>query len=274
MKIVVTSDLHLGITAGRAIRALAERIAAEAPALTVLAGDLGEPLPDFAACLELFAGLPGDVAVLAGNHDVWARGGHHSRDLWERELPAAVRARGMLWLEDADWHGDGVAVVGTISWYDYSAADPDLPHFPPERFAQLKGRFNNDARFVDWPWSDTEFAARVGDSFHGRLLRVESDPDVRAIVIATHVPLFEAQMCRKPHDQAWGFSNAYFGNLALGRRVLDASKVRAVVSGHTHVGRSGYAPRGGDPDADLPPIPVAVVPSAYGAPAYLTVDVP
>jgi hypothetical protein len=272
MKIVVTSDLHLGITSEQAIRELAARIAAEAPALTVLAGDLGEPLSQFAACLGLFAGLPGDVAVLVGNHDVWARGGHQSRELWESELPATVRAHGMVWLEDADWRRDGVAVVGTIAWYDYSAVDPDLPAYPPEQFAQLKGRFNLDARFVDWPWSDQAFAARVGDAFYDRLLSAEADSAVQAIVVATHVPLFDAQMCRKPHDPKWGFSNAYFGNLTLGSRVLEASKVCAVVSGHTHVGRSGVVPRG--PDADSPPLSVAVIPSDYHTPAYLAVEAP
>jgi predicted phosphohydrolase len=39
----------------------------------VLAGDIGEGLPNVVECLRLFAQLPGEVAVLAGNHDVWAR---------------------------------------------------------------------------------------------------------------------------------------------------------------------------------------------------------
>ncbi len=44
-------------------------------------------------------------------------------------------------------------------------------------------------------------------------------------------------MLRKPDDFDWGFSNAYFGNLTLGRQVLETSKkVQAVVSGHTHIG--------------------------------------
>ncbi|MGZ3585250.1 MAG: metallophosphoesterase, partial [Ktedonobacterales bacterium] len=88
--IVVTSDLHLGITNEARIRQLAEYIETEQPDLTVLAGDIGEGLQNVRACLSLFSRLPGTVAVLAGNHDVWARG-HHSQDLWERHLPEAVR---------------------------------------------------------------------------------------------------------------------------------------------------------------------------------------
>lgn len=269
MKIAVTSDLHLGITGAARVRALAEAIRVEEPALTVLAGDLGEPLSNFAACLRLFRDLPGEVAVLAGNHDVWAREGHHSQELWVRSLPRAVRDAGMIWLEDQVWQREGVAVVGTLAWYDYSAADPGLPPYPPEYFARQKGRYNNDAHFINWPWSDQELATRLGDAFVERLMRLEADASVRAIVVVTHVPLFQVQMSRRPDDPQWGFSNAYFGNLTLGRRTLAASKVRAVVSGHTHVGRTGTVVRPEHPDA--PPVAALVIASEYGTPAYVVV---
>ena len=97
--IVVASDLHLGITKEEPIRALVERIADAKPELTVLAGDIGERLARVRECLALFEGVPGRIAVLAGNHDVWAfRDGPSSQDMWERHLPAAVREAGMIWL--------------------------------------------------------------------------------------------------------------------------------------------------------------------------------
>jgi 3',5'-cyclic AMP phosphodiesterase CpdA len=266
--IAVTSDLHLGITDEAQIRTLAARIAAERPALTVVAGDLGEPLDRFVACLRLFADLPGEVAVLAGNHDVWATGGHHSQALWERDLPEAVRAAGMLWLEDQVWRRDGLAVVGTLAWYDYSAADAFFRLMPSAFFARAKVGLNNDAHYIDWPWSDQDFAARLDAAFGERLARLEVDPDVRAVLVVTHVPIFEEQMPRKPGNLGWGLSNAYFGNLTLGQRVLGMRKVRAVVSGHTHIGRSGAVAR--PRQRDRLPLPVAVVASGYGAPAYLT----
>lgn len=142
-KIAITSDLHLGITAPQQIAALVTEIAAEQPDLTILAGDLGEPIERFRACLALFADLPGAKAVLAGNHDVWAHG-QQSQDLWERLLPEATRAAGMLWLEDATWRQDGCAVVGSLAWYDYSAVDPGLPPFTPAYYAIHKRDSNND----------------------------------------------------------------------------------------------------------------------------------
>ncbi len=217
-KIVITSDLHLGITSAAELRAVADAIAAEEPALAVLAGDLGEGLPHIVECLKLFAHLPGEVAVLAGNHDVWARANSSSQELWKWRLPEAVHAAGMLWLEDTAWQRDGLAVAGSLAWYDYSAADPAFLSAPPQFFAERKGYYNLDARYIVWPWSDQEFAARLGDGLCERLQGLEADPRVCGVLVVSHVPLFEEQMCRKPHDLHWGLSNAYFSNLTLGQR--------------------------------------------------------
>ncbi len=195
-KIVITGDLHLGITSAATLRRLVSTIADEEPDLTVLAGDIGEGLPHVVGCLKLFAQIPNDVAVLAGNHDVWARANYSSQDLWERYLPEAVQAAGMLWLEGTVWQLGGIAVAGSLAWYDYSAADLTIPPYPPEFFAERKGSYNPDAMYIDWPWPDQEFAARLGDALCERLLGLEGDPSVRSVLVVSHVPLFEEQMCR------------------------------------------------------------------------------
>jgi calcineurin-like phosphoesterase family protein len=271
-RIVVTSDLHYGITGVDQLRALADAIASEMPDLTVLAGDIGEGMAHFTGCLRVFGDLPGTVGVMAGNHDLWARDHRDSQELWERALPETVREAGMLWLDDDLWHYDGLAVTGSIGWYDYSAVDPFLPPYPREYFARHKGDTNADAWYVTWPWSDAEFAARVGDALVARLQAVEDDPAAAGALVVTHVPLTEAQMCRRPDDRRWGTSNAYFGNLTLGQRVLAFPKLRAIVSGHTHIGREGLAKRT-SPAAGDDLVPVSVVPSDYGRPAYLVLDV-
>jgi predicted phosphohydrolase len=267
--LVVTSDLHLGITSEATVRALAQRIAAEQPDLTVLAGDLGEGLTNFRRCLALFASLPGQVAVLAGNHDVWATEGVSSLELWEHALPQATRDAGMLWLEERPWCHGALAVAGSLAWYDYSAVDPSLAQVPRAWFAANKGHYMIDAQAINWPWSDVEFATRLGDGLCATLAQLEADPAVRAVVVITHVPLFEAQMVRKPSDVRWSRSNAYFGNLTLGRRVLESTtKLVRVVSGHTHNGRSGFVPASRQGTQSTAPIPVSVLASDYGAPLY------
>lgn len=271
-RIVVTSDLHLGITPEDAIRALAIQIATERPDLTVLAGDLGERPDNFVRCLGIFAGLHGRVGVLSGNHDVWSRRRHTSQSLFERELPQATREIGLLWLEDSLWSLNDVAVVGSLAWYDYSAADPGLPPMPPEWYAANKGNYNMDAHLIDWPWSDVDLSNRLGESITARLAKVEADPTLRTAIVVTHVPLIEAQISRKPGDQRWGISNAYFGNLTTGARVLPFSKVAAIISGHTHVGRDAIIPHPAGASRGHSTLHVAVVPSDYGAPAYIVID--
>ncbi|HEX9037112.1 MAG TPA: metallophosphoesterase [Ktedonobacterales bacterium] len=267
-RVVVASDLHLGITRRETLENLATAIAAERPDLTVLAGDIGEGHSRFRSCLEIFLGLPGDTAVLAGNHDVWACEGLSSVELWERALAAAARAAGMLWLEDEVWVKEGLGVAGSIAWYDYSAAAPGLNR-SAAFWAANKGRYNLDARLVNWPWPDQEFAARVGDGLVERVMRLEEDASVQAILVVTHVPLYEEQMERRPHDLNWTIGNAYFGNLTLGARLEAARKLHGVISGHTHVSRQGWHPR---PDGESPQ--VWVIDSDYGKPRSVTFDYP
>jgi 2',3'-cyclic-nucleotide 2'-phosphodiesterase (5'-nucleotidase family) len=161
-----------------------------------------------------------------------------------------------------------VAVTGTIGWYDYSAADATV-QATALQFAQQKMNYNADALRIDWEWSDPEFAERVGKAFLATLDGLEADPAVRTIVVATHMPLLEEQMSRNAADKDWAFSNAYFGNLTLGRKVLTRSKVTHVVSGHTHVGRRGTVARTG-----AGPVEAIVIPSDYETPAWvgLTLD--
>jgi predicted phosphohydrolase len=266
-RIIITSDLHLGITTEQEIRALAEQIANAQPDLTVLAGDLGEGLSNIRACLHLFAPLSGQVAVLMGNHDLWAYEHHATQTLWEKLLPQVVRDAGMLWLEESAWIRDDVAVVGSMTWYDYSAADPAVPSHPAAWFARHKRRYNNDARFITWQWSDQEAARILGNTLVERVRGLEEDPTVQSVMVVTHVPIFRAQMFTKPGDRRWGISNAYFGNLTLGDRLTRMSKLRCVVSGHTHCGREDIVER-----LSLSPVRVSVVASDYHQPTYVAIE--
>ncbi len=218
-----------------------------------------------------FRGIPGEIAVLAGNHDVWARENYSSQELWERFLPKAVENAGMIWLEETVWRCRTVAVVGSLAWYDYSAADPTLPSYRSGFFAALKGEYNMDAEYIDWSWSDREFAAKLGSALCERLLGIETDPGIHDALIITHVPIFEEQMLRKPENFDWGFSNAYFGNLTLGRQILETSKkVKGVISGHTHIGIEAKVRRPGSSEEQS--LSVSVLGSDYRMPMCLVID--
>jgi 3',5'-cyclic AMP phosphodiesterase CpdA len=269
-RIAIAADLHYGnLTAPAAVERLVEDIRIARPDALVLAGDLGQPSRDFAACLAAFQSLAVPTGVLAGNHDVWREeGAWSSRALWERHLPALTTQAGFLWLESGALRLEDVAVVGSLAWYDYSAA-PSRQDFPAEHFAATKWAFNNDAVRIDWPWSDVELARSLCVGLVQRLERLDKDGAVRRVVVVTHVPLFAEQMLRKPGDERWEHSNAYFGNLTTGEEVLRFEKVTHVVSAHTHCGRQAVVHRERGPD-----VAVAVVASDYGRPAFVMLDLP
>jgi hypothetical protein len=273
-KIVITSDLHLGITQREQIEPLVAAIAGERPDLTVIAGDIGEGEANIRDCLALFRGLYGEVAALGGNHDVWALsapwklGGPDSQEMWERILPCAVREAGMRWLEEDDWRKDGLAVVGSIAWYDYTGAAEDIPPQTEEQWIELKRAKHPDAKFINWPWSDVAFAKARADALMERVARLEADPEVEAILVVTHMPIFREQLVIRPDVPNWGRTNAYFANLTLGERLNGVTKLRAVISGHTHIHRDVRRIHAGRS------LPVMVVNTDFKSPGALTFEYP
>jgi predicted phosphohydrolase len=268
IKLAFTADLHLPITKEEPITALGREVQTFAPQAFIVAGDVGESLADFKRGLQLLREqIHCPIWVLAGNHDVWARPPHDSRQLWSEQIPATVRAAGCQWLEGTAFVLEGVAVAGTIAWYDYSAADASV-HASNLEFAQQKFHYNADALRIDWEWSDPEFAERVSVAFLTQLDHLDSDPAVRRVVVATHVPIVEEQMHRNASDPRWAFSNAYFGNLTLGHKVLAHRKVSHIVSGHTHIGKQNVVER-----KEGPAVEVHVVSSDYEKPAWLGLSI-
>ncbi len=270
MRIVVTSDLHYCAWHQAQVDAFLPQVAALEPDLLVLAGDVAEGPDWFDACLGRFAALGCPRAVIAGNHDVWSRlgkGGPDSRALLEGVLPSLAGRHGFVWLERDSIRIGDVVVAGSLAWYDYSAADPRLGRGAAE-YARRKAEFNADGWNVDWPETDPQMAARLGDGLVERVLAAAARPDVREVVVVTHVPVFEACMRRlPPHEpgaERWNFTNAYFGNLTLGARLLEVGKVRHVVSGHTHCGGDWTLPGG---------VRAQVVASDYGEPAAVVIEV-
>jgi predicted phosphohydrolase len=273
VRIAVTSDLHYDpygyLTPLGKIRALAEHIRRNDPDVVIIAGDLAHGLANFRKCLSCFRELGIPLGVVAGNHDLWRdpQLGYSSLDLWEKHLPGAVEDAGAVWLEKENIFVRNVAIVGSMAWYDYSALDPGLV-IATDDLARMKPRVNNDGCWIDWAFSDPQFAGMLLDGLRLRLQQAASFAGIPDMVVVTHVPILEGQMLRKPQDPTWAASNAYFGNLTAGSVVLLEPKVRVIVSGHTHIGREGIVQR-----SSASPVRSFVVPSEYGRPEYLLVEV-
>jgi hypothetical protein len=270
-RIAVSSDLHFDLTRAltppEAVARTVEEMFAARPDAIVIAGDIGHPLANFRSCLELFARRGVPVGVVCGNHDVWRDEAFDSATLWRETLPGAVRERGLVWLETDAIRLGSVALVGTMAWYDYSAAELSLGK-NEAYFAAVKPQLSNDAYWIDWPLSDVEVATLLRLGLVERLQLLDADPGIERVAVFTHVPLLVEQLRRDSSDVRFAVANAFFGNLRTGRDVSRFRKVTTVVSGHTHFAKSARVVRSGMPD-----IQALSVGGDYGGPAWLLVQV-
>ncbi len=267
-RLVVTADIHLGITDLPRVMKLINDIAAEKPDMVAIAGDIGEGPDNIEIVLQEFKRLGVPVGVVAGNHDVWnADKTCPSKVLFETRIPKITKAAGATWLETENLIHEGIALVGSIAWYDYSAQDP-VQKASSEECRRRKRDYDADAWMVDWEWNDLEFCEIIQPPFEQRLKSAQENENVREIVLITHSPIFDAQVTRKPQDRRWAFSNAYYGNLTFGEIASRFSKVTHAVAGHTHSGRDSVI------DVEGRKMRVVTLPAEYGDPVCLVLDLP
>ena len=267
MRIAITSDIHFFPQWANKLQELAELLQLERPDLFILAGDIGEPLYMFTRGLENFTGVCERRAAVAGNHDVWHRTFTYTSDhLWKSLLPEAASAYNYTWLEHENLIIDDLGICGTIAWYDYGGKHPHL-QLDDEFYQSIKPQISNDANYIDWSWTDIEFAQKVGEDFEKRLDALDTNPEVNDIIIVTHVPLFKG--CLKPINTVeQGILNAYYANVELGQKVLERNKVRAVFSGHVHHERQLRIAR----PIDTTALSAYTIPSDYGSPAAIILN--
>ena len=249
LQLAITADLHWG-HGGRgeeATRLLASFLHKQTPGVLILAGDIGTECY-FEECLRLFDDLPCRKALVPGNHDLWVRP-DEARDslrLYEEDLAAVCRKhhfhyldQGPLILPEA-----GLALVGSINWYDYSwsreAIQRDYPGEEERLFTKqfTRGR-HNDVNFVRWPLDDVRFTARVVDTL-GQHLREALTQAERVIVVTHHPPLRcisfpEKHLPLTIDDLLW---EAFGGNRAMEELLMrHAERIAFAFCGHTHRAR-------------------------------------
>lgn len=250
LTVAITADLHWGHRKGQqATLRLAEHLRAQPPDVFVLAGDVGTGVL-FEDCLRLFADLPSKKVVVPGNHDLWVSDeavGYDSLALFERLLPEAAARQGFVYLdrESLVLPEAGLAIVGSINWYDYSWSLDKLRQLYPQEEPRLKTkRFSrgkhNDGNFVRWPIDDVTFTARVTAGLGARLAEAAVG-DARLLVVTHHPPLRGLGFPREDaiaSDLDTLLWDAFCGNLTaeqlLGRH---AERIAYTFCGHTHRAR-------------------------------------
>jgi hypothetical protein len=254
VRLVVTADLHFNHARGRAAaEAAADEIGRTPGDALLVVGDTAVADGDLLEAALARVRFDGPRLFVAGNHDLWTRR-PDAHAVFTTELPRRVRAAGWHWLEGDPVQIDGVALVGSVGWYDYAFAPADLG--VPERFyaggvspgaAERLDDFRhllgddvpaaardivvrwNDARHVRLGRSDAAFLAECVDGLCGSLARVTAGTVVAAV---HHVPFAELLPPRR--SPTLDFVRAYFGSPRLGEALAADPRVTHVVCGHTH----------------------------------------
>jgi 3',5'-cyclic AMP phosphodiesterase CpdA len=252
LRLAVTADLHWGIrpAGDEATRLLVSFLEAEPPDVLILAGDVGAG-DDFGPCLKLFERLPSRKALVPGNHDLWVRADDPRGDslaVYREHLPAVCAAHGFHYLDAGPLllPDHGLALVGSVNWYDYSwSLDALRRLFPGEEGRLRTKRFtrgrHNDANFVRWPIDDATFTADVVAALGGHLQSaLEVVP--RAVVVTHHPPYYGLTFPRpeSPVDLDGLLWDAFSGNRALEDLLRQhESRIAFAFCGHTHRAREG-----------------------------------
>ena len=147
MRLLVTADLHYNHARSRPLadELIACMNAAGGDVLLVVGDTATHDGDALERCLSRFT-FAGPKLFVAGNHELWTLG-PDSRAVFEEELPRRTRALGWHWLQTQPFVSGGVAVVGSVGWYDYSFANPALGI--PTRFYQRKASPGAAARLSE-----------------------------------------------------------------------------------------------------------------------------
>ncbi len=257
MRIIATADLHYDNFRSRApTEQMAAAICEQAADALLILGDVcGHDAGILRHCFELFDGFTGRVFFVAGNHDLWTDG--DSLERYERELAAVCEECGVWYLDARPYVRDGVALVGSIGWYDYSFRQESLG--VPMRFYEQKlgpgaaARLNRndlvdghddltdaqmristrwmDGVHVHLPMSDPQFTRYLRDRLAGHLDAVRGEAE--HVVVGMHHLPFEA-LVRRLGKPVWDFANAFMGSAAFGELLLAEPNVRHLLCGHSH----------------------------------------
>jgi len=237
-ELLATSDLHVGHPENRA---LVERIEPRSPGdWLIVAGDVGERLPDIEWALRTLAGRFAKVFWAPGNHELWTPPGEEDgpRGVERyRHLVDMCRSLGVRTPEDPYevWEGPGgpVTIVPMFLLYDYTFR-PDGATTKEEglAIAHRSGIVCTDERFLHpdpYPSREAWCEARLAETRR----RLEERPASVRTVLVNHWPLIReptrvlwypefAQWCGTVHTDDWHVR-------------YDA---KAVVYGHLHIPRT------------------------------------
>lgn len=261
MRILVTADLHYDVSRSRdSVERLAGEVCRTAADALILVGDTaGRDLNVFGGALKLFSDFRGRKLLVPGNHCLWCRQGEDSMVRYEQHLPNLAAEHDFTVLDHEPLVLNGVGLVGSIGWYDYSFADESLgvPHpfyeakVSPGAAAYLGGHeelleahrevlnerhMRLGARWMDGEnvrlgMGDTEFCDWLSKRLDRQLKQLAFRTD-HIVAFMHHLPFRQLVPSERP--DRFAFAAAYLGAGRLGEVLLKYPQVKCVYCGHSH----------------------------------------
>lgn len=285
MRLLVTADLHYNHPRSRPLaEELIDRMNRTGGDVLLVVGDTAAADGDaLEQCLSRFQ-FAGPKLFVAGNHELWTHG-PDSHAIFRQILPQRVRALGWHWLEDDPFVESSLAIVGSVGWYDYTFAPPELgiptrffeakiapgsaerqeeyaylfptPDDVPAAAREVIARWN-DGKFVKLHRSDVAFLDELLQSLRAQLDRLKQ---VRQIVAAVHHLPF-SQLLPPRRSIHWDFARAYLGSDRIGQLLKSDPRVTTVLCGHSHFPMQ----------ADIDHIHAINIGSGYGSKEFLNLE--
>ncbi|MBX2811892.1 MAG: metallophosphoesterase [Myxococcales bacterium] len=244
MRIASVSDLHIDFAENRhALVQLAAAIHEGQAELVIVAGDVSHVDEHISLTLRALKVAAPQVAYLPGNHDLWlSEGENNSWDRYRKTLPALVAAEGAYYLPTAPLILGSAAVVGTTGWYDYSLLRPEYTEVVVAEALRAK-------QWQGLRWSDDvhinfrdEYGGQMSDECVSRCMERELSEQLADVCSGTHVSHVIAVTHFLPFRESlgpsrgmpWDYFDAFMGSTSLGDVIVNCSKVRHVIYGHSH----------------------------------------
>ncbi len=261
VRILVTADLHYDIKRSREpAERLAETVRRVGGDVLVLVGDTaGADLEVFREGLQLFSDFPGQKFLVPGNHCLWCTGNETSIERYENLIPALAAEENFVVLDHNPAEINGVGLLGSIGWYDYSFRDESLGiplDFYREKLSPGAARYfggheellarHRDtitekhlalgARWMDgWrvklETTDEMFLNNLMEKLD-RQLRDISSRARQIVVFVHHLPFLE--LVPKDRPDRFLFAAAFLGSEKIGEILLKYDKISHVYCGHSH----------------------------------------
>jgi Icc-related predicted phosphoesterase len=264
MRIALFSDVHGDFVPGNrrniVLSAIADALVAAGTDVVIIAGDLANDVDHLRKILPPLAVGRWLNAIVPGNHDVWRtetafRSGHTSFGALSL-FRARAEAAGFRYLPEqpvvVTKGNEKWGFVGSLGWYDYTFADPNLVVPPGAYERKTWGHLvHNDSAGVLWMdggrklVSDPQMTSQCLRQIERDLRTIgldESGAGVPTVAVTHTLPYRELVEVRGVPD--WDFFNAFMGSARLGDLYDKFPKVRAAFAGHVHRPKGFVRPDG------------------------------